>query len=72
MGERFPENDPQKQPLLTPKPLQPDGQVCRRQYLQAILQGIAQVEHSGYKALAELGATPVTEVGRAVCVVYSI
>jgi D-ribulokinase len=39
-----------------------NGDVCRRQYLHGILQGIAEVERAGYKALQELGASPVREV----------
>jgi D-ribulokinase len=67
-GERFPKNDPNKQPLLTPKPLKAaadglaDTSVCRQQYLHGILQGIAEVEKEGYAALKELGATAITEV----------
>lgn len=67
-GERFPKNDPKKQPVLIPKPLKAglDGvesaNVCRQQYLHGILQGIAEVEKEGYAALKELGATAITEV----------
>jgi D-ribulokinase len=67
-GERFPKNDPKKQPVLTPKPLKTaadgakDTSVCRQQYLHGILQGIAEVEKEGYAALKELGATAITEV----------
>lgn len=56
MGERFPENDATKLPVLDPKP------TTRAEYLHGILQGIARVESKGYQALAELGATPPTEV----------
>ena len=40
VGERFPISDPNKQPVLSPKPLLDDGSggVCRRQYLHGILQ----------------------------------
>lgn len=67
-GERFPKNDPKKQPVLTPKPMKAaaDGEkessVCRQQYLHGILQGIAEVEKEGYAALKDLGATAITEV----------
>jgi D-ribulokinase len=67
-GERFPKNDPQKQPVLTPKPLKAaadgstDTSVCRQGYLHGILQGIAEVEKEGYAALKDLGATAITEV----------
>lgn len=62
IGERFPISNPNKEPLLDPKPTLPDGSVCRKQYLYGILQAIAEVEREGYAALRELGATPVTEV----------
>ena len=55
-GERFPENDPHKQPVLTPRPAD------RALYLQGILEAIARVEKKGFDALEELGATPVTQV----------
>ena len=61
IGERFPKNDPQKEPVLDPKPLV-NNEVCRQQYLHGILQGISQIEKEGYLALEELGATTVTEV----------
>ena len=77
IGERFPKNDPNKIPILDPKPLISnngindklndgvDGNVQdvdRTQYLHGILQGISTVEKEGYSALMELGATPLTEV----------
>ncbi|WP_282606065.1 FGGY-family carbohydrate kinase [Pelagibius sp. Alg239-R121] len=49
-GERFPINDPELPPRMDPRPLS-DGQ-----YLQAILEGIADVEALGYQRLKELGA----------------
>lgn len=55
-GERFPVNDPGKEPLLTPKPED------RAVYLHGILHGIAQVEAEAYSLLAKMGATPVCEV----------
>lgn len=55
-GERFPENDASKSPVLEPKPAN------RSEYLHGILQGIAKIESKGYRALVELGATPPTEV----------
>jgi xylulokinase len=56
VGERFPENDPLKQPVLTPVPS------SRKEYLHAILQAISRIECRGYAALTELGATPPTEI----------
>lgn len=55
-GERFPVNDPLKQPILIPRP---DD---RALYLHGILEAIARVEKQGFDALEELGATPITEV----------
>ena len=49
-GERFPESDPDKQPCLQPRPQ------ARHQFLQAMLEGIADIEAAGYTRLAELGA----------------
>ena len=49
-GERFPESDPDKQPCLQPRPQ------ARHQFLQAMLEGIADIEAAGYARLAELGA----------------
>ncbi|MCW9013986.1 MAG: FGGY-family carbohydrate kinase [Gammaproteobacteria bacterium] len=49
-GERFPENDPDKQAVLSPRP--DDDAV----FFQAILENIADIEHQGYKKLCELGA----------------
>jgi len=55
-GERFPVNDPEKEPVLAPMPED------RAVYLHGILHGIAQVEADAYALLAKLGATPVSEV----------
>ena len=49
-GERFPFNDPGKQPRLSPVPRE------RTRFLQGILEGIARVEKLGYRRLEELGA----------------
>ena len=56
MGERFPENDPSKLPVLDPMPS------SRKDFLHGILQAIAIVEKNGYNALVELGIhqTPST------------
>ena len=58
-GERFPTNDPHLEPKLPPD----DGD--RRLLLRRLLVGIANVEASGYKALADLGATPLEAVSTA-------
>ncbi|MEN8169160.1 MAG: FGGY-family carbohydrate kinase [Pseudomonadota bacterium] len=49
-GERFPINDPQLEPILTPRP---DDDV---QFFQGLLEGIARIEKAGYDRLADLGA----------------
>ena len=66
IGERFPINDPLKQPILLPKPTN------RKEYLHCILQGIANVEVLGFKVLSELGASPVTEVSIVIVITYII
>jgi sugar (pentulose or hexulose) kinase len=59
-GERFPINDPAFEPRTTPRP--DDDAV----FLQALFEGIANIEVRGYLRLAELGGpqlTGVTTVG---------
>jgi sugar (pentulose or hexulose) kinase len=59
-GERFPINDPAFEPRMTPRP--DDDAV----FLQALFEGIANIEARGYRRLAELGGpqlTGVTTVG---------
>jgi D-ribulokinase len=51
-GERFPRNDPDLAPRLSPRPSDP------RDFLQGLLEGIARIEAEGYARLAELGAPP--------------
>ncbi|WP_310411316.1 FGGY-family carbohydrate kinase, partial [Chamaesiphon sp. OTE_8_metabat_110] len=55
-GDRFPINDPNLAPRLTP---QPD---CPVEFLHGLLTGIAKIEARGYELLAELGATPLTAI----------
>lgn len=55
-SERFPINDPQLQPRLTPRP--PDNAM----FLQGIMEGIARIERQGYEMLANLGASYPTLV----------
>ena len=55
-GERFPHNDPQLAPRLTPKPAD------EVQFLHGMLQGLARIEAEGYARLMELGATPLVRV----------
>lgn len=54
VGERFPVNDTQLEPRLTPRPASsPNSDV---QFFQGILEGIAAIEAQAYRLLAELGA----------------
>lgn len=55
-GERFPINDPQCQPRLTPRP--PEDTL----FLQGLLESLARIEAEGYQRLAQLGASPLREV----------
>jgi D-ribulokinase len=55
-GERFPINDPNLAPRLTPRPASPVD------FLHGLLEGIARIEARGYQLLAQLGATPLTAV----------
>ena len=59
-GERFPYNDPELSPRLSPRPAD------RAVFFQAMLEGMARIEQSAYRRLAELGApwpTTVRTVG---------
>jgi len=49
-GERFPINDPEFEPVLSPRPKQD------QQFFQALLEGISTIEKRGYDQLAALGA----------------
>ncbi|BAN35493.1 pentulose/hexulose kinase [Sulfuricella denitrificans skB26] len=55
-GERFPINDPEFEPRLTPRP-QEDAL-----FLHGLLEGIARIEAQGYRLLQELGADPLESV----------
>lgn len=55
-GERFPINDPQLAPCLTPRP------VDDAHFLHGLLQGLSRIEATGYARLAELGTTPLRSV----------
>lgn len=56
IGERFPVNDPQLAPRMTPRPADD------ARFLQGLLEGIAVIERQGYTLLHELGAPYPTEV----------
>ena len=49
-GERFPVNDPRLAPRLVPRP---DDDA---RFFQGLLEGMAQIEYTGYRRLGELGA----------------
>ncbi len=55
-GERFPLNDPHLAPRLTPRPA--DDKV----FFQGMLEGMARIEHEGYRRLEALGAPYPTSV----------
>ena len=55
-GERFPINDPKLPPRLEPRPQD------ETTFLQAILEGVADVEALAYRKLAELGAPRLRSV----------
>jgi D-ribulokinase len=55
-GDRFPINDPNLAPRLTPQPDRPVD------FLHGLLTGIAKIEARGYELLASLGATPLTAI----------
>ena len=58
-GERFPVNDPQRAPRLTPRPADD------AEFLHGLLESLARIEARGYGLLAELGATPLGRVDTA-------
>jgi len=55
-GERFPIADPELTPRETPRP----GDDLL--FLHGLLEGVAKVEASGYRRLAELGAPPLSNI----------
>ncbi len=55
-GERFPINDPNLLPRLTPRPDRDQD------FLQGLLTGIARIEAQGYQLLQELGADRLTQI----------
>ena len=55
-GERFPVNDPNFQPRLTPRPAD------ERVFFQGILEGIARIEAAAYAKLGQLGASPLKSI----------
>lgn len=55
-GDRFPVNNPDFEPILSPRPHD------SVQFLQGLLEGIGAIESQGYQLLNTLGATPLTKV----------
>ncbi len=55
-GERFPVNDPQLAPRLTPRPADSVS------WLHGLLEGMAAIEQQGYARLIALGATPPSRI----------
>ncbi len=55
-GERFPVNDPDLAPRMTPRPADDAA------FLKGLLEGIARIETLGYRRLAELGAPPLRSI----------
>ena len=55
-GERFPVDDPQLEPILTPRP------VSDALYLHGLLEGLSQIEHAGWQRLTSLGADPPMKI----------
>lgn len=55
-GERFPVNDPQLAPRITPRP------ESDTEFLHGLLQGLTRIEMQGYSKLAALGAAPLQRV----------
>jgi xylulokinase len=56
IGERFPINDAQLKPRLTPRPSDD------AEFLHGLLQGLARIEAAGYAKLEQLGAAPLKRV----------
>lgn len=55
-GERFPIDDPLLEPRLEPRP------VSDALYLQALLEGLTELERQGWQRLRQLGAPPLKRV----------
>ena len=55
-GERFPWDDPSLEPVLESRP------VSDALYLQALLEGLTELERAGWARLRELGAPPIHRV----------
>lgn len=56
VGERFPINDPNLQPRISPRPSEPSL------FLHGLFEGLAQIEQTGYSRLQELGGPNVNSI----------
>lgn len=56
VGERFPIDDPDLEPVLEPRP------VSDALYLQGLLEGLCRIEMAGWQRLQDLGAPPLQQV----------
>lgn len=56
IGERFPDMNPGKKPVLSPRP------ASDIKFLQGILEGLSRIEQQGYLKLQQLGTNPVIRV----------
>ncbi|TYQ27387.1 FGGY-family carbohydrate kinase [Pseudanabaena sp. UWO311] len=55
-GDRFPINDPELLPRLSPRPDDPV------KFLHGLLESMARIEAEGYKLLQNLGASPIQQI----------
>ena len=55
-GERFPTNDPNLEPVLTPRP------ISDSLYLHALFEGLAEIEKKGWEKLQEIGVPLPTKI----------
>ncbi|MFW5450417.1 MAG: FGGY-family carbohydrate kinase [Methylophagaceae bacterium] len=55
-GERFPVNNPQLKPRLTPRPTN------NADFLYGMLNGMAKIEQQAYQCLEQAGATPLNSI----------
>ena len=51
IGERFPENNPERKPRLIPRPKD------EALFLHGLLEGMAKIEKNSYEAIHQLGGT---------------
>ena len=56
VGERFPVDDPALEPILVPRP------ISDALYLQALIEGLVNIEVAGWERLQQLGTAPLQRV----------